>query len=195
MEKMPFRDSEAVMDVNAVIHAARATTTEINWRQTLPVLAGTMVTLRELRLSGAPSLLTMLSTDEVARFISPPPTTVDGFEATARCARSARFRRAFCGSPSCATVNISTRHCGRFWTRTGAVRSPYGVPASTDRAFREQTGRKPGGPSSFRPFRFRGGTSGSLRQQTFQATSHFFFTSPGQSQFCEPVCSFGTAVA
>jgi ribosomal-protein-alanine N-acetyltransferase len=39
-----------------------------------------MVTLRELRLSDAPSLLAMLSTEEVARFISPPPTTVDGFE-------------------------------------------------------------------------------------------------------------------
>ena len=39
-----------------------------------------MVTLRELRLSDAPSLLAMLATEEVARFISPPPTTVDGFE-------------------------------------------------------------------------------------------------------------------
>ena len=39
-----------------------------------------MVTLRELRLSDAPSLLAMLSTEEVARFISPPPTTVEGFE-------------------------------------------------------------------------------------------------------------------
>jgi ribosomal-protein-alanine N-acetyltransferase len=38
------------------------------------------VTLRELRLSDAPSLLQMLSTDEVSRFISPPPTTVEGFE-------------------------------------------------------------------------------------------------------------------
>ena len=68
------------MDVNAVMHAARATTTETNWRQTLPVLAGTMVTLRELRLSDAPSLLSMLASEEVAKFISPPPTTIDGFE-------------------------------------------------------------------------------------------------------------------
>ena len=80
MEKMPFRDSEGVMDVNAVINAAKATTTETNWRQALPVLTGSMVTLRELRLSDAPSLLAMLATDEVARFISPPPTTVAGFE-------------------------------------------------------------------------------------------------------------------
>ena len=37
-------------------------------------------TLRELRLSDAASLLAMLSTEEVSRFISPPPTTVEGFE-------------------------------------------------------------------------------------------------------------------
>ena len=80
MEKMPFRDVDARMDVQAVINAARAVTTTSDWRQTLPVLTGSMVTLRELRLSDAPSLLSMLSTDEVARFISPPPTTVEGFE-------------------------------------------------------------------------------------------------------------------
>ena len=83
MEKMPFMDAaESVMDVNAVIESARATTTasSTNWQQALPVLAGSMVTLRELRLSDAASLLTMLGSEEVARFISPPPTTVDGFE-------------------------------------------------------------------------------------------------------------------
>lgn len=82
MEKMPFRDAaESVMDVNAVIESARATTTtSTNWQQRLPVLAGSMVTLRELRLSDAASLLTMLGSEEVARFISPPPTTIDGFE-------------------------------------------------------------------------------------------------------------------
>ena len=51
-----------------------------DWRESLPVLQAGAVTLRELRLSDAPSLLEMLSTDEVARFISPPPTTVEGFE-------------------------------------------------------------------------------------------------------------------
>jgi ribosomal-protein-alanine N-acetyltransferase len=39
-----------------------------------------MVTLRELELRDAPSLLALLTTAEVARFISPPPTTVAGFE-------------------------------------------------------------------------------------------------------------------
>jgi ribosomal-protein-alanine N-acetyltransferase len=81
MEKMPFRDSEVVMDVQTVMAAASApATTTTDWRQALPVLSGAMATLRELRLSDAPSLLSMLSTEEVSRFISPPPTTVEGFE-------------------------------------------------------------------------------------------------------------------
>ena len=51
-----------------------------DWRQALPVLMGQTVTLRELRLSDAPLLLKNLATEEVERFISPPPTTVAGFE-------------------------------------------------------------------------------------------------------------------
>jgi len=51
-----------------------------DWRESLPVLQAGAVTLRELRLSDAPSLLAMLTTEEVARFISPPPTSVEGFE-------------------------------------------------------------------------------------------------------------------
>ena len=82
MEKMPFRDSEVVMDVQAMIAAASApaTVTTSDWRQAVPMMNGSMVTLRELRLSDAASLLAMLSTEEVSRFISPPPTTVEGFE-------------------------------------------------------------------------------------------------------------------
>ena len=79
MEKMPFREADAVTDVQAVMAAAQ-TVTSSDWRQALPVLTGSLATLRELRLSDAPSLLAMLSTEEVARFISPPPTTVEGFE-------------------------------------------------------------------------------------------------------------------
>ena len=80
MEKMPFRDAQEVVDVHAVMASAAQAVTTSDWRQSLPVLTGSMVTLRELRLSDAPSLLAMLSTEEVARFISPPPTTVEGFE-------------------------------------------------------------------------------------------------------------------
>jgi ribosomal-protein-alanine N-acetyltransferase len=56
------------------------TTTTSDWTQALPVLTSAGITLRELRLSDAPALLTLLTTEEVTRFISPPPTTVEGFE-------------------------------------------------------------------------------------------------------------------
>jgi ribosomal-protein-alanine N-acetyltransferase len=79
MEKMPFRDAQEVIDVHAVMASAQAVASS-DWRQSLPVLTGSTVTLREMRLSDAPSLLAMLSTEEVSRFISPPPTTVEGFE-------------------------------------------------------------------------------------------------------------------
>jgi ribosomal-protein-alanine N-acetyltransferase len=51
-----------------------------DWQAGLPRLAGNGVTLREVQVSDAPSLFAMLTTEEVARFISPPPTSVEGFE-------------------------------------------------------------------------------------------------------------------
>ena len=48
--------------------------------ESCPTIVGKGLTLRGLRLSDAASLLAMLSTEEVARFLSPPPTTVEGFE-------------------------------------------------------------------------------------------------------------------
>ncbi len=54
--------------------------TSSDWRQMLPVLQGNGITLRELRVSDAVSLFALLTTDEVTRFISPPPTTIEGFE-------------------------------------------------------------------------------------------------------------------
>jgi ribosomal-protein-alanine N-acetyltransferase len=51
-----------------------------DWRKSLPILTGDRVTLRELRRADAASLVAMLTTDEVSRFISPPPSTVEGFE-------------------------------------------------------------------------------------------------------------------
>jgi len=52
----------------------------LDWRDGLPVLTGSMATLRELRPPDAPALLAMLSTEEVTRFISPAPATIGGFE-------------------------------------------------------------------------------------------------------------------
>ena len=53
---------------------------DAGWRKALPVLRGDGFTLRELRISDATSLLALLTTEEVTRFISPPPKTVEGFE-------------------------------------------------------------------------------------------------------------------
>jgi ribosomal-protein-alanine N-acetyltransferase len=65
----------------SLVRASTASvTTTPDWRTHLPVLRGQQATLRELRLSDAPSLLALLTTEEVARFISPLPTTVEGFE-------------------------------------------------------------------------------------------------------------------
>jgi RimJ/RimL family protein N-acetyltransferase len=58
----------------------RAPETTSDWRMRLPVISGSGVTLRELRMSDTPALLDLLGETEVARHISPPPTTVDGFE-------------------------------------------------------------------------------------------------------------------
>jgi ribosomal-protein-alanine N-acetyltransferase len=80
MEKMPYQphaDSGAVVStVPLVDNGSRAN----DWRTGLPTLTGSLVTLRELRLDDAPALFAALTTDEVSRFISPPPSTVEGFE-------------------------------------------------------------------------------------------------------------------
>jgi ribosomal-protein-alanine N-acetyltransferase len=60
--------------------STQTTVATTNWKTALPVMAGSTFTLRELRAEDAPSLLAMLTTEEVSRFISPPPTTVEGFQ-------------------------------------------------------------------------------------------------------------------
>src|SRR5438034_1914971 len=76
MEKMPY---QAQLD----IMPAQPTATPVvssDWQRALPTLRGGQVVLRELRASDATSLFAWLTTEEVSRFISPPPTTVEGFE-------------------------------------------------------------------------------------------------------------------
>jgi RimJ/RimL family protein N-acetyltransferase len=83
MEKMPYRAELDLMPVPLSAAAIQPVATELmtsDWRQGLPTLAGRQVVMRELRASDAPSLFALLTTEEVSRFISPPPSTVDGFE-------------------------------------------------------------------------------------------------------------------
>src|SRR3954464_14474420 len=72
----PFASQDSSMELG---HVADNVATS-DWRKRLPVLTGEQVRLRELRTSDAASLFAMLTTEEVTRFISPPPTTVEGFE-------------------------------------------------------------------------------------------------------------------
>ena len=60
--------------------AAPAMEVVADWTSGLPVFRGKRLMLRELVKSDAVTLLSMLRTEEVARFISPPPTTPEGFE-------------------------------------------------------------------------------------------------------------------
>ena len=63
---------------------------EADWTTSLPVLNGRKMMLRELVPTDSLSLLSMLSTEEVARFISPPPTTPTGFEKFIKWSRRER---------------------------------------------------------------------------------------------------------
>ena len=85
MEKMPYRvEMETAMiqlaTETVMVQPASDAVVSSDWRQGLPTLRGEQVVLRELRASDAASLFTLLTTEEVARFISPPPSTVEGFE-------------------------------------------------------------------------------------------------------------------
>ena len=101
MEKMPYRQEQ---DSHVAVMTAPAATEVVSsdWKKSLPVLSGNVVTLRQLRASDAPSLFAMLTTEEVSRFISPPPTTVEGFERF--IAWTLRMREA--GTYACFAVTI-----------------------------------------------------------------------------------------
>ena len=51
-----------------------------DWHTGVPTLVNGTTTLRELDSADAPSLLEMISTEEVSQFICAPPTTVEGYE-------------------------------------------------------------------------------------------------------------------
>jgi RimJ/RimL family protein N-acetyltransferase len=91
MEIMPYSDRNNVTAITErPLSQNRPATVSTDWRAQLPVLAAEGVTLRELRLEDAPALLAMLTTEEVSRFISPPPTSVEGFERFITWARRQR---------------------------------------------------------------------------------------------------------
>ena len=98
MEKMPYREETDLR----VFATPAEPVVSTDWQQQLPVLSGTQVVLRDLRASDAASLFALLNTEEVARFISPPPTSVEGFEKFIAWAH----RQRSAGSYACFAVTL-----------------------------------------------------------------------------------------
>jgi len=77
MENMPYQSHLEPTLLSAPLQTPSTVTSD--WRTGLPCLIGNLVTLREMRASDAPALFAALSSEQVSKFISPPPATVDGF--------------------------------------------------------------------------------------------------------------------
>jgi RimJ/RimL family protein N-acetyltransferase len=69
-----------VAPMTTMMTVATGATVTSDWKKGLPVLQSEGITLRELRIGDATALLALLTSEEVTRFISPPPTTIEGFE-------------------------------------------------------------------------------------------------------------------
>jgi RimJ/RimL family protein N-acetyltransferase len=80
MEKMPVQADVETEAVVSTIPLFDRGPQQNDWRTGLPTLTGSLVTLRELQMTDAPALFAALTTEEVTRFISPPPTSIEGFE-------------------------------------------------------------------------------------------------------------------
>ena len=81
MESMPYRPTvDRHRDIHALPSFAPDLASRSTWRDGLPVLTGLGFTLRELTVADAASLFEQLTTAEVSRFISPPPSSVQEFE-------------------------------------------------------------------------------------------------------------------
>jgi ribosomal-protein-alanine N-acetyltransferase len=70
MEKMPYQEQQVRPQI---------TSQAFDWHFGLPTIRAEKFTIREIREGDAPALLAMLTSDEVAEFISPLPRTVEGF--------------------------------------------------------------------------------------------------------------------
>lgn len=80
-----MEDRRYKLQVEYIAHTRTAAVIEepsraLDWRRGLPTLSGTGVAVRGLHLSDASSLFAMLTADEVTRFISAPPATLETFE-------------------------------------------------------------------------------------------------------------------
>ncbi len=79
IDKMPLRPGVAT-EASAPAADRPTEAPRPDWKSGLPVLSNELVTLRDLRVSDAPSLCATLSSQEVHRYMSAPPSGVAGFE-------------------------------------------------------------------------------------------------------------------
>lgn len=112
-------DPRAVPPANAASAGA--------WREALPTFGDASFTLRELELEDAPSLLAHVSTEDVSRFISPPPSTIEGFERFIRWS----WHQRQAGQAACFAIVPAgaTRAVGLFQVRSleaGFARAEWG---------------------------------------------------------------------
>ena len=97
-------DKNTALLLDTVRHARLQmhTAVETDWRYSLPVLAKDDVVLREVQRADAAVLSNLLTAPEVTRFISAPPSSVEGFERF--IAASQRMRAA--GEGVCFAVTL-----------------------------------------------------------------------------------------
>ena len=151
MEKMPYQPE---LDTRVVPVPLPGKTISSDWQQRLPVLSGKQVVLRELRVADAASLFALLTTEEVSRFISPPPTSVEGFERF--IAWTHRQRAA--GSYVCFAVTLQG-----FDTAIGIFQVRQHDPASPRRNGALPSARRSGAPACSRTARSSCSSSRSRR--------------------------------
>ena len=95
-----------------------------DWREGLPVLRGAGCILRELTAADAPSLVAHLTTEEVSRFVSPPPSSVPAFErfiAWTQAERAAGRYACFAVVPDGATAAVGLLQIRLLEAQTGAA--------------------------------------------------------------------------
>src|SRR5438046_951865 len=78
MEKTPYGPRQQVSAPPPVVDPSE--TCSNDWRNGLPTLNGSRVTVRELQEGDAAPLFAAISPNDVSRFLSPPPPSVEGFE-------------------------------------------------------------------------------------------------------------------
>jgi RimJ/RimL family protein N-acetyltransferase len=93
MEKMPYQEPVSTPPQQV----PQAPPSAFDWHFGLPMFRADKVTIREVRDSDAPALMAMLTSEEVAEFVSPLPRTIDGFKRFIAEAHDQRLRgNSFC---------------------------------------------------------------------------------------------------